>query len=480
MTIDITYDVANGPEYMEAALDAICAGAERAVRDGYNIIILSDRAVSAERVPIPSLLATSATHHHLIRKGLRTSVGLVVESGEPREVHQFCTLAGYGAEAINPYLAFETLEEMLAALDEKITPRRSRQALHQGGRQGHPQGHVQDGHLDLSVLLRRADFRRRRPVERIRRRATSPAPRRRSKASASTEIAEEAFRRHADAFGDNPVFKDALDVGGEYAVPPARRGACVDAADRVARCSMRCAATRTTSYRDSRKAGQRAERASAYYPRACSASGRPRRSAASRSPIEDVEPAKDIVKRFATGAMSFGSISREAHTTLAIAMNRIGGKSNTGEGGEEPDRFKPLPNGDSMRSAIKQVASGRFGVTAEYLVNCRHDPDQDGARCEARRRRPIARPQGRRHHRAGALFDAGRRPHLAAAASRHLFDRGSGAAHLRPEERQPAGRDLGQARLRSRRRHGRRRRRQGARRSCHHLGLSKAAPALRP
>ena len=121
VTIDITYDVANGPEYMEAALDAICALAERAVRDGYNIIILSDRAVSAERVPIPALLATSATHHHLIRSGLRTSVGLVVELGEPREVHQFCALAGYGAEAINPYLAFETLEDMLPELEEKIT-----------------------------------------------------------------------------------------------------------------------------------------------------------------------------------------------------------------------------------------------------------------------------------------------------------------------------------------------------------------------
>ena len=167
-TIDITYDVANGPEYMEAALDAICALAERAVRDGYNIIILSDRAVSAERVPIPALLATSATHHHLIRKGLRTSVGLVVESGEPREVHQFCMLAGYGAEAINPYLAFETLEAHAPELEEKITRLRGRQALHQGDRQGHPQGHVQDGHLDLPVLLRRADLRCRRPLNRIR------------------------------------------------------------------------------------------------------------------------------------------------------------------------------------------------------------------------------------------------------------------------------------------------------------------------
>ena len=169
--------------------------------------------------------------------------------------------------------------------------------------------------------------------------------------------------------------------------------------------------------------------------------------------------------------MSFGSISREAHTTLAIAMNRIGGKSNTGEGGEESDRFKPLPNGDSMRSAIKQVASGRFGVTAEYLVN------SDMMQIKmAQGAKPGEGGQLPGHkvdcdHRPGAPFDAGRRPYLAAAASRHLFDRGSGAAHLRFEERQSDGPGFGEARLRSRRRHGCRRRLQGACRSCDDLGL---------
>ena len=169
--------------------------------------------------------------------------------------------------------------------------------------------------------------------------------------------------------------------------------------------------------------------------------------------------------------MSYGSISREAHTTLAIAMNRIGGKSNTGEGGEEADRFKPLPNGDSMRSAIKQVASGRFGVTAEYLDQLQHDADQDGAGRQARRGRPAARPQGGRDHRQGAPLDAGRRADLAAAAPRHLLDRGPGAADLRSEERQPARRRLGEAGVRGRRRHGGGGRRQGARRSRDDLGL---------
>ena len=196
-------------------------------------------------------------------------------------------------------------------------------------------------------------------------------------------------------------------------------------------------------------------------------------------PIEEVEPAKEIVKRFSTGAMSFGSISREAHTTLAIAMNRIGGKSNTGEGGEESDRYKPLPNGDSMRSAIKQVASGRFGVTTEYLVNS--DMMQ------------IKMAQGAKPGEGGQLpghkVDAviakvrhstpGRRPDLAAAASRHLFDRGSGAAHLRPEERQSAGAGVGEARLGGRRRHGRGRRLQGRAPTMSRSRAMRAAPAPR-
>ena len=338
------------------------------MRDGINIIILSDRKASAERIPIPSLLACAAVHHHLIRKGLRTSVGLVVESGEPREVHHFACLAGYGAEAINPYLAFETLIAMKDDLPQKLDDEGNRQALHQVDRQGPAQGDVQDGHLDLPVLLRRADFRRGRAASRISSPSISPAPRTRIEGVGLAEIAEEAVRRHRDAFGDAPIYRDDARRRRRICRSRARRGPCLD---RRARSSTLQHAVRGNSqdqYRAFAKIlNEQTERLltirGLFRIKTAEEDGR------KPVPLEEVEPAKDIVKRFSTGAMSFGSISREAHTTLAIAMNRIGGKSNTGEGGEEADRFKPLPNGDSMRSAIKQVASGRFGVTAEYLVN---------------------------------------------------------------------------------------------------------------
>jgi glutamate synthase (NADPH/NADH) large chain len=366
VTIDITYDVANGPEYMEAALEAICAGAERAVKDGYNIIILSDRAVSAEKLPIPALLATSATHHHLIRNGLRTSVGLVVESGEPREIHQFCTLAGYGAEAINPYLAFETLEELLPQLDEKISReelfKRYIKAIDKGilkvmSKMGISTYQSYCGAQIFDAVGLRTEF-----VEKY---FTGTASQ--IEGVGLLEIAAEAFRRHDEAFGDDPVFAEALDIGGDYAFR-IRGEAHIWTPESVSHLQHAVRSNSRERYRDYSKT---IDSQSEYLktPRGLFRI----RSAQEmgRSPIDlaQVEPAEKIVRRYSTGAMSFGSISREAHTTLAIAMNRIGGKSNTGEGGEEPDRFRPLPNGDSMRSAIKQVASGRFGVTAEYLVN---------------------------------------------------------------------------------------------------------------
>ena len=365
-TIDITYDVANGPEYMEAALDSVCRLAERAVRDGYNIIILSDRAVSGERVPLPALLATSATHHYLIRKGLRTSVGLVVESGEPREVHQFCTLAGYGAEAINPYLAFETLESMVSELEEEVTPyeavKRYIKAVDKGimkvmSKMGISTYQSYCGAQIFDAIGLSTEF-----VDKY---FTGTATQ--IEGVGLAEIAEEAFRRHEDAFGINPVLKTSLDVGGDYAMR-IRGEAHVWTADTVSNLQHAVRGNSVEKYRAFAKhINQQSERLKTmrglFRIKTAEDMG--------RKPIEidEVETAKTIVKRFSTGAMSFGSISREAHTTLAIAMNRIGGKSNTGEGGEEADRFVPLPNGDSMRSAIKQVASGRFGVTAEYLVN---------------------------------------------------------------------------------------------------------------
>ncbi|HRX34907.1 MAG TPA: glutamate synthase large subunit, partial [Aestuariivirga sp.] len=365
-TIDITYDVANGHDYMEAALDSVCALAERAVKDGFNIIILSDRAVSAERVPIPALLATSATHHHLIRKGLRTSVGLVVETGEAREVQQFCVLAGYGAEAINPYLAFETLEDMLPTLEEKITHaeavKRYIKAVDKGilkvmSKMGISTYQSYCGAQIFDAVGLSSSF--------VKKYFTGTATQ--IEGVGLLEIAQEAFRRHEWAFGENPVFRAALDVGGDYA-QRIRGEAHVWNAETISNLQHAVRGNSQDQYKTFAKlVNEQSERLKTmrglFRIKSAEELG--------RQPIDisEVEPAANIVRRFATGAMSFGSISREAHTTLAIAMNRIGGKSNTGEGGEEPDRFKPLPNGDSMRSAIKQVASGRFGVTTEYLVN---------------------------------------------------------------------------------------------------------------
>ena len=366
VTIDITYDVANGPEYMEAAVDSVCAQAERAVNDGYNIIILSDRAVSAERAPISALLATSATHHHLIRKGLRTSVGLVVESGEPREVHQFCVLAGYGAEAINPYLAFETLEALLPSLDEQVSAyeaaKRYIKAVDKGilkvmSKMGISTYQSYCGAQIFDAIGLSTEF--------VKKYFTGTATQ--IEGVGLAEVAEESFRRHEDAFGLNPVLSTTLEVGGEYA-QRMRGEAHVWTSETVSNLQHAVRGNSQDKYREfARLVNDQSERLKTlrglFRIKSSQEMGKVAIS------IEQVESAADIVKRFSTGAMSYGSISREAHTTLAIAMNRIGGKSNTGEGGEESDRYVRMPNGDSMRSAIKQVASGRFGVTAEYLVN---------------------------------------------------------------------------------------------------------------
>ena len=235
---------------LDGALDRLCDRAEAAVHGGYNILILSDRTVGADRIPIPALLATAAVHHHLIRKGLRTSVGLVVETGEAREVHHFACLAGYGAEAINPYLAFETLLEHDS--DEtawRSRRRRGRQALHQGDRQGPAEGDVQDGHLDLPVLLRRADLRRRRPVSGLRRRSTSPAPRPRSRASAWTR----SPRRRCGATATPSATTRSIATRSTSAASTPTACAARTMSGRPTRsrrCSMRCAATSQDDYRE--------------------------------------------------------------------------------------------------------------------------------------------------------------------------------------------------------------------------------------
>jgi glutamate synthase (NADPH/NADH) large chain len=366
LMLDATWAADVGAKGLPHAIDDLCNQAEKAVRDGINIIILSDRHAGSDRIPIPSLLACAAVHHHLIREGLRTAVGLVVESGEPREVHHFACLAGYGAEAINPYLAFETLiamkDELPQKLDDKEVVKRYIKSIDKGmlkvmSKMGISTYQSYCGAQIFDAVGLRSDF-----VETF---FTGTATR--IEGVGLDQIGQETVRRHRDAFGDSPVYRNALDVGGEYAYR-VRGEDHVWTAATVAALQHAVRGNSLDQYRAYAKvSNEQSERLltirGMFTLKTAEQDGR------EPVPIDEVEPAASIVRRFSTGAMSFGSISREAHTTLAIAMNRIGGKSNTGEGGEEADRYKPLPNGDSMRSAIKQVASGRFGVTAEYLVN---------------------------------------------------------------------------------------------------------------
>jgi glutamate synthase (NADPH/NADH) large chain len=361
-TIDISWPASDGAAAMERAIERICAAATEAVLADQNILILSDRAAGPDRIAIPAALATAAVHHHLIRQGLRMQTGLVIETGEAREVHHFCVLAGYGAEAVNPYLAFETLEQIRVRQGLSLTPYEVQKNYIKAVGKGILKVMSKMGISTYQSYCGAQIF------DAIG--LSSPFVDKYFTGTVTTiegiglaEIAEETVRRHAEAYGDNPIYQAMLDVGGNYAY----------------RIRGEEHAWTPTSVAKLQHA-VRGNRPSDYAEFAASINEQSARLLTIRGlldlkpadqplPIEEVEPAREIVKRFATGAMSFGSISREAHTTLAIAMNRIGGRSNTGEGGEEPDRFTPLPNGDSMRSAIKQVASGRFGVTAEYLVN---------------------------------------------------------------------------------------------------------------
>ena len=365
-TLDMTYPSEKGAPDMGAMLDRLCGRAEQAVKGGFNIIILSDRLVGPDRIPIPALLATAAVHHHLIRKGLRTSVGLVVETGEAREVHHFACLAGYGAEAINPYLAFETLASMEKdfpqGVDAHEAEKRFIKAVDKGllkvmSKMGISTYQSYCGAQIFDAIGLGDAF--------VAKYFTGTASR--IGGVGLEEVSQETVQRHRDAFGDAPVYRTMLGVGGEYAYR-IRGEAHAWSAQSVSLLQHAVRGNAQEQYRAYAKLlNEQDEKFLTIRGlfRIKSAEEDGRKSV----PVSEVESAVDIVKRFATGAMSFGSISREAHTTLAIAMNRIGGKSNTGEGGEEADRFKPMANGDSMRSAIKQVASGRFGVTTEYLVN---------------------------------------------------------------------------------------------------------------
>ena len=361
-TIDMTWDAKTGAEGLEQAIKEMCWTATEAVLADKNILILSDRAQGPDRVPMPALLATAAVHHHLVRQGLRMQTGLVVETGEAREVHHFCVLAGYGAEAINPYVAFETLEDIrqrkLPALHPKQVQKNFIKAIGKGvlkvmskmgisTYQSYCGAQIFDA-VGLSTTFVEQYF-------------TGTATT--IEGVGLREVAEEAVRRHAAAYGDNPIYKNMLDVGGMYQLR-LRGEEHAWTSTNIASLQHAVRGNLPEKYREF------AQSINDQSERMLTIRGLMELKKADKPiAIDEVEPASEIVKRFATGAMSYGSISWEAHTTLAVAMNRIGGKSNTGEGGEDPKRFKPLANGDSMRSAIKQVASGRFGVTAEYLVN---------------------------------------------------------------------------------------------------------------
>lgn len=362
-TLSLCYVADLGALGMEAALQRLCKQAKQAVLAKNNILILSDRDVDADHIAIPALLATSAIHQFLIREGLRTSTGLVVESGEVREVHHFAVLAGYGAEAVNPYLAFDTLMDIknqygFGDLTQEQIEQQYIKSVAKGlhkvmSKMGISTYQSYCGAQIFNAIGLSEDFLNEYFT------GTSST----TGGAGLAEIAAETVKQHRNAFSDAPLYKNALDAGGEYAYR-------VKGENHMWTPTTISNLQHAARANDSQKYADFAKEVNEQNERLLTLRGLiDFKFSDAPVPLDEVEPASEIVKRFATGAMSFGSISFEAHTTLAIAMNRIGGKSNTGEGGELPERFKPMENGDTMRSAIKQVASGRFGVTAEYLVN---------------------------------------------------------------------------------------------------------------
>ncbi|KRI01608.1 glutamate synthase-related protein [Curvibacter sp. PAE-UM] len=387
-TLDITYPLAWGHEGVEAKLASLCAEAVDAIKGGKNILIISDRAISATQVAIPALLALSAIHQHLVREGLRTSAGLVVETGTAREVHHFGVLAGYGAEAVHPYLAMETLAAMHQDLPGDLSADKAIynyiKAIGKGLSKIMSKMGVSTYMSYCGAQLFEAIGINDATIEKYF--TGTPS---RVGGIGVFEMAEEAIRMHKAAYGNDPVLATMLDTGGEYAWR-ARGEEHMWTPDAIAKLQHSTRANSFSTYKEY------AQIINDQSQRHMTLRGlfEFKLDPAKAIPVEEVEPASEIVKRFATGAMSLGSISTEAHATLAVAMNRIGGKSNTGEGGEDPARYRnelkgipikkgetlksvigaeqvevdlPLEAGDSLRSKIKQVASGRFGVTAEYL-----------------------------------------------------------------------------------------------------------------
>ena len=364
-TLPMMFDPEKGGAGLEQAMSDLCRRASEAVAAGYDILILSDRGVGPKLAPIPSLMATAGVHHHLVREGTRTRCGLVVESGDAREVHHVSLLMGYGAGVVNPYLAFETIDDMIVhglitgvsredAIDHYV------KALNKGilkvmSKMGISTLASYCGAQIFEAIGLNQEF-----IDRFFTHTTS-----RVGGVGLDIIAKEACLRHDRAFGRQPAGVDELNPGGEYQW---RRDGEYHLfnPDTVFKLQH---ATRSGQYSIFKEYTHAVDQQNQH--RATLRGLFRLKPAGPAVPIDEVEPPEAIFKRFATGAMSYGSISGEAHETLAIAMNRLGGKSNTGEGGEDPARFAPEPNGDSKNSAIKQVASGRFGVTSRYLVNAR-------------------------------------------------------------------------------------------------------------
>ncbi len=365
-TLDCLFKPVEGGDGLVSALDRLCAEAEAAVRAGTNILILSDRGVSPDLAPIPMLLATGAVHHHLIRQALRTQCGIVCETGEAREVAHMALLIGYGAAAVNPYLALSTIEQIVSEgtfAPEGLDLESARRNFVKANDKGLLKTFAKMGISTLQSYHGAQIFEAVGLADDVVERCFAGTASRVQGISFDV-IAREAAMRHARAFpGDDYQYAE-LDPGGLYQWR-ARGERHTFNPDTVSNLQI---ALKRRSYDDYKRFSAAADSQAA---EACTLRGLFQFKKGLREPValDEVEPASEIVKRFCTGAMSYGSISLEAHQTLAVAMNRLGGKSNTGEGGEDPDRFTPDENGDLRRSAIKQVASGRFGVTSWYLVN---------------------------------------------------------------------------------------------------------------
>ncbi|MFO0964089.1 MAG: glutamate synthase large subunit [Gemmataceae bacterium] len=363
VTLPILFNPKEGAAGLERALNALCRQASVAIATGVEYIILSDRAVDKHHAPIPALLAVGGVHHHLIREGTRTQVSLVLESGEPREVHHFALLIGYGAGAVNPYLAFETIEDMVR--HGHITKVDADKAIHNYAKsivKGVLKVMSKMGISTAQSYCGAQIFEAIGLGKEIIDKYFTWTPSRVGGIGLDV-VAQEVRARHDHAFSERPTNGHTLDVGGHYQYR--REGEYhLFNPETVHKLQHAC---RTGNFKVFKEYSTLVDDQSR---RLCTLRGLMELDLEGRQPVplEEVEPVEAIMKRFKSGAMSYGSISKEAHETLAIAMNRIGGKSNTGEGGEDPARYTPEPNGDSKNSAIKQVASGRFGVTSEYLV----------------------------------------------------------------------------------------------------------------